>query len=301
MDIGLTAPTLARGDVRIGISGWSYAGWRGRFYPAGLPHRKELWYAARQFSSVEINGTFYGLLKPDDFARFHDETPEDFVFAVKASRFITHMLRGRNMGAPLSNFIASGLLRLRKKWGPTLWQFPERHAFDPATMEAFLKALPRDTDQAAWLARRYDERIRKGVWTRKLADIPLRHAVEIRSTSFAVPLFVQLLREYDVALVCADAVEWPLLLDVTSSFVYCRLHGSQELYVSGYDEEALDVWARRVRAWRIGREPRGGTRAGSAPVRRPRDVYIYFDNDAKVRAPVDAARLMEKTRRRAPA
>lgn len=146
-------------------------------------------------------------------------------------------------------------------------------------------------DQAAFVAKRHDDRPRKGFWTEKIIDAPLRHAIEIRSTSFAVPAFIDLLREQHVGLVVADTVDWPLLFDVTSDFVYCRLHGSQELYVSGYDDDALAVWARRVDAWANGREPRGGQRVGSAPTRAPRDVYVYFDNDAKVRAPADAEQL----------
>lgn len=279
------------GRVRIGISGWTYDRWRGTFYPQALAKSKHLAYASRQFDSIEINGTFYGLLSPDTFARFVDETPDDFVFAIKGSRFITHMLRARNLDTALPNFFASGLLRLGHKCGPLLWQFPERHVFDPAALAAFFTALPRDTDQAAWLARSHDDRPRKGTWTQKTVDAPLRHAIEVRSASFAVPGFVDLLREHDIALVCADTVSWPLLFDVTSDFVYCRLHGSQELYVSGYDDEALDTWARRVVAWSAGREPRGGQRVGTRPVARPRDVYVYFDNDAKVRAPPDARRL----------
>jgi uncharacterized protein YecE (DUF72 family) len=286
------------GDVRIGISGWTYEGWRGRFFPPRLPHKDELRYAAGRFRSIEINGTFYGLLKPDDFARFHDETPEDFVFAVKAPRFLTHMLRARDLGAAFSNFLASGVLRLGEKWGPMLWQFPQRHAFDADALLRFFRTLPRDTDQAAHLARGYDARITKGVWTRKIADAPLRHAIEIRNASFAVPAFVELLREHDVALVCADAVAWPLLFDVTADFVYLRLHGSQELYVSGYDDDALHAWAARVDAWAHGRVPRNAPRVSAAADRRPRDVYVYFDNDAKVRAPQDAHRLIELLRGR---
>ncbi len=284
--------------VRIGISGWTYDRWRGTFFPPRLARRGHLRYAAERFGSIEINGTFYGLLAPDAFAKFHDETPDDFVFAVKAPRFITHMLRARDLGAPLANFLASGVLRLGAKLGPMLWQFPERHAYDVAAFARFLAALPRDMDEAAHLARQHDDRPRKGTWTEKRVDGPLRHAVEVRSRSFEVRGFVDLLREHDVGLVVADAVDWPLLFDVTSDFVYCRLHGSEELYVSGYDDAALEVWARRVAAWAEGREPRGGRRVGSPAARRPRDVYVYFDNDAKVRAPVDAARLQQLVARR---
>ncbi len=234
------------------------------------------------------------MLKPDDFAKFYDETPADFIFAVKAPRFLTHLLRVRGIEPAFANFLASGVLRLGHKWGPLLWQFPARQRFDGLVLEQFFKTLPRDSDAAAWMARRHDHRVTKGTWTRKLTDVRLRHAIEIRNTSFCVPAFIELLREFDVALVAADAVEWPLLFDVTSDFVYCRLHGSDELYTSGYDDEALDVWARRVVAWAEGREPRGGTRIAGRPPRAPRDVFVFFDNDAKVRAPADALRLVEK-------
>ena len=192
--------------IRIGISGWTYDRWRGTFFPAALARRHHLRYAAEHFGSIEINGTFYGLMAPDDFARFHDETPDDFVFAIKGSRFITHMLRGRDVGTAMANFFASGVLRLGTKCGPFLWQFPERHVFDPAALARFFATLPRDMDQMAHLAAAHDERPRKGSWTQKRVDGPLRHAIEIRSESFAVPAFVDLLREHDVALVCADTV-----------------------------------------------------------------------------------------------
>ncbi len=281
------------GRIRIGLSGWTYDRWRGTFFPPGLAQRRQLRYAAEAFDSIEINGTFYGLLAPDDYARFVDETPDDFVFAVKGPRFITHMLRARNAETALANFFASGVLRLGAKCGPILWQLPERHVFEPESMARFLAALPRDMDQAAALAARHDDRPKKGFWTGKLVDAPLRHAIEIRSASFATPAFVAMLRELGIALVCADTVAWPLLFDVTSDFVYARLHGSEELYVSGYDDAALDDWARRAVAWSEGREPRGGRRVAGPPPAMPRDVYVYFDNDAKVRAPVDARRLVE--------
>lgn len=279
--------------IRIGISGWTYARWRGTFYPHDVPTTRWLRYAAERFDSIEINGTFYGLLAPADFAKFFDETPDDFVFAVKAPRFLTHMLRARDPGTAFSNFFASGVLRLGHKCGPFLWQFPERFRFDPVVLERFFRALPRDMDEAARLAAAHDDRPRKGTWTRKVVDGALRHAIEIRSETFCVPSFIELLREHDVALVVADTVAWPLLHDVTSDFVYCRLHGSEELYVSGYDDAALADWSRRAVAWAAGREPRGGRRVGTPPPRRARDVYVYFDNDAKVRAPADAMRLQE--------
>jgi uncharacterized protein YecE (DUF72 family) len=284
------------GKVRIGLSGWTYKGWRGVFYPPKLPQRRELEYAAGRFNSIEINGTFYGLQKPDAFARWRDETPGDFVFAVKGSRFITHMLKLKDPRQALSNFLASGLLRLGPKLGPILWQFPPQLRFDADRFETFLALLPKDTEAAAALARRHDARLEGRAWAAAEACQPLRHAFEIRHDSFRDQAFLDLLRRHGAALVCADTVDWPLLTDLTSDFVYCRLHGSQELYVSGYDAEDLDLWARRVRAWAAGQDPPDNHHAGAAgqSLRGGRDVYVYFDNDAKVRAPVDAAGLIER-------
>jgi uncharacterized protein YecE (DUF72 family) len=288
--------SAATGVVRIGISGWRYAPWRGRFYPAGLRQRQELSFAARRFPSIEINGTFYSLQRPESFGRWREETPDDFVFAVKGPRFITHMRRLRNVQVPLANFFASGVLRLGPKLGPILWQFAPAMKFDARLFDDFLSLLPRDTGEAARLATHHDAKLDARAWLTCDVDQPLRHAVEIRHDSFRTGAFIELLRRHDVALVCADTVAWPLLMDLTSDFVYCRLHGSEQLYVSGYDSGALDVWAQRVAAWARGREPRLADRVLPRTAPRPggRDVYLYFDNDAKVRAPVDAEALMSR-------
>ena len=281
------------GDVRIGISGWNYAGWRGLFYPPQLAHKRELAYAGKAFRSIEINGTHYSLKQPEDFARWAEETPEDFVFAVKGSRYITHMMKLRNPEAGLANFFAQGLLRLGPKLGPILWQFPSSFRFDPARIEPFLALLPRDTEAARKLGRRHDRRVAGRSWLKFDRKRRLRHAMEIRHESFVNPEFVALLRKYGVALVCADTVEWPLLMDVTSDFIYCRLHGSEQLYASGYDAKAIAAWSRRVVAWARGGEAPDGERASPRPAakRARRDVFVYFDNDAKVRAPFDAQAL----------
>jgi uncharacterized protein YecE (DUF72 family) len=294
--MNVSNPPKKFGEVRIGISGWRYKGWRGVFYPQGLPRRRELEYAARIFGSIEINGTFYSLQRPQTFARWADATPEDFVFAVKGSRYITHMLRLANIRKPLANFFASGVLRLGRKLGPILWQFPPQFRFDPKKIEAFFNLLPRDTATAQALARRHDKRVSGRSWLRVAEKFKLRHAMEIRHPSFVDPEFIKLLRRYDVALVCADTVSWPRLMDVTSDFVYCRLHGSEELYASGYDGKSLNQWAARVAAWARGGEPADAERASNepAPKRAARDVYVYFDNDAKVRAPVDAQGLIDR-------
>lgn len=220
------------------------------------------------------------------------------MFAVKGSRYITHMLKLRGIETALANFLASGLLRLGQKLGPVLWQFPPWFAFDADRLAAFFDMLPRDTDAAAAMARRHDKRLAGRAWTKTDARRKMRYAIEVRHESFRDPRFVRMLRKHDIGLVCADAVEWPLLMDVTSDFVYCRLHGSEELYASGYDNAALDTWAQRVAAWTSGREPEDAVRVdGPARSRRRRDVFVFFDNDAKVRAPADAAGLQERVTR----
>ena len=276
--------------MRIGISGWRYKPWRGVFYPKGLPQHRELAHASRIFRSVEINGTFYRLQKPEFFEQWAAATPEDFVFAVKGSRYITHMKRLKDPEEALARFFASGLLRLGPKLGPILWQLPPMFKFDAPRLETFFKLLPRDTAAAAALARTAKGRRRAA---ERVVERPIRHALEIRHDSFRDPAFIRLLRANDVALVCADTVEWPRLMDLTSDFTYCRLHGSEVLYVSGYDEAALQAWARRIVAWARGREPDDAERVidRPAPRRAARDVFVYFDNDSKVRAPFDAQRL----------
>jgi uncharacterized protein YecE (DUF72 family) len=282
------------GEVRIGVSGWRYAGWRKRFYPKGLTQREELAYMAQRMTSIEINGTFYALQRPESFAHWDAETPQGFRFAVKGPRFITHIRRLKEVEGALANFFASGVLALGAKLGPVLWQFPPNFRFEADRFGAFLDLLPHDTVAAAALARRHEPRMTGRTLLAADARRKLRHAVEIRNDSFAVPEFVRLLRRHRVALVCADSVAWPCLMDVTADFVYCRLHGSQELYASGYDDAALDAWAARVTAWAMGGEPDDATRviARPAPRRARRDVFVFFDNDAKALAPYDALNLI---------
>lgn len=290
---------LMGGEIRIGISGWRYPGWRGVFYPPKLPQRAELEFAARQFNSIEINGTHYSLQRCESFARWAEETPKGFVFAVKGSRYITHMKKLREIEDPLANFLAQGLLQLGKKLGPILWQFAPRFTFDFGKMEAFFRLLPQTMGEAACMACAHDPRLGDRAWTtveRGCAKLPMRHCVEIRHESFAVPEFVELLRTYKIGLVVADTVEWPLLMDVTADFVYCRLHGSEQLYASGYSDVDLDVWAKRVRAWVGGGDsPDGRFACGSGCEKvEGRDVFVYFDNDIKVRAPFDALQLRKR-------
>jgi uncharacterized protein YecE (DUF72 family) len=283
--------------IRIGISGWRYEPWRKVFYPADLAQHRELQFASRAFPSIEINGSFYSLQSPASYAAWHDAAPEDFQFSVKGPKYVTHLLRLRNVRKPLANFFASGLFNLRHKLGPLLWQFPPSLKFDPALFAAFFELLPRDTESALRLARGRDARMYGRSVLRIDANRPLRHAMEIRHESFATPEFISLLREHGIAMVVADtAGKWPLLEDVTADFLYLRLHGDKELYASGYTDAALERWAERIRAWERGREPRDARRAGPAlrGKQRPRDVFCYFDNDIKVRAPFDADRLRLK-------
>jgi uncharacterized protein YecE (DUF72 family) len=285
------------GTVRIGISGWTYAPWRGNFYPPGLLHADELSYASRQVETIEINGTFYGLQRPDAFARWHDETPEGFVFAVKGPRFITHVRRLREIETPLANFFASGVLRLEEKLGPVLWQFPASFRFSHERLDHFFALLPRDTEAAAALGDGRSEWLADRAWAKTAQRRELRHAIEIRHQSFLDPAFVALLRRHRVALVFADSVAWPYAEDVTADFVYLRLHGSEELYASGYSDEALDHFAARIKLWAAGRQPNDARRIAShadTAGQAAHDVYAYFDNDAKVRAPVDARSLRAK-------
>jgi uncharacterized protein YecE (DUF72 family) len=283
--------------IRIGISGWRYEPWRKIFYPQDLAQARELEFASRAFPTIEINGSFYSLQSPRSWSAWYAATPDDFVFSVKGPRYITHILRLKEIERPLANFFASGIFNLREKLGPILWQFPASMHYDPARFESFFELLPRDTAAAARLARRRDARMRGRTVLAIDRSRPLRHAVEIRHTSFLTPEFVAQLRRHNVALVVADtAGKWPYVEDVTADFMYLRLHGDKELYASGYTDAALDEWTRRIRAWSRGREPRGARRIGPASpdVAGSRDVYCYFDNDIKVRAPFDADRLMQK-------
>jgi len=291
---------VGKGCVRIGISGWRYAPWRGVFYPQALPQRCELSYASRVFSTIEINGSFYSLQSPQSYAAWYADTPADFVFAVKGPRFITHMKRLREVRRPLANFLASGVLELREKLGPILWQFPSSFRFEPERFGSFFGLLPRDTAAALRLARAREPHLHGRSSLAIDAVRPLRHAVEVRHESFRAPDFIALLRRHGIALVVSDTPgKWLQLQDVTADFLYLRLHGARQLYASGYTPAALDAWARRIRAWRAGREPRGGERASPqrARPRAARDVYCYFDNtDVKLRAPADAQSLARRLR-----
>jgi uncharacterized protein YecE (DUF72 family) len=267
----------------VGISGYDYKGWRGRFYPAKLPARQWLHYASRTFNSIELNGTFYSLKSPDVFGRWANEAPDDdFVYALKGGRFITHNLKLRNVETALGNFFASGVLALGRKTGPFLWQLPGTYRFDAERLDSFIRQLPVDSTEGEAIARQHDDRLRRGALVTAAERVTYRHGFEVRHPSYFTPEFYDLLRAHGGAFVIADtAGRYPYAEEVTADFVYVRLHGSRELYVSEYTDAELDVWAARVNQWRAQR----------------RDVYVYFDNDAKVHAPFDAMRLRERVGR----
>lgn len=286
-----------RGRIRIGISGWRYAPWRGAFYPEGLAQRRELEYASRQFPSIELNGSFYSLQRPEHYALWHRQTPPGFVFSIKGSRYITHIRRLREVEQPLAAFFAQGLFNLREKLGPLLWQLPPSLSFDEDLLERFLALLPRSTGDALKLARRRPARMAGRVRLAIDADRPLRHALEVRHDSFRNPALIKLLRRYQVAGVFADTAQrWPYFEDLTADFAYLRLHGDETLYASGYTGRALKTWAHRIDTWsRGGQVADAQTLSPAAPrPRKTRDVFCYFDNDVKVRAPADAHSLSQR-------
>jgi uncharacterized protein YecE (DUF72 family) len=270
--------------VRVGISGWRYPSWRGDFYPRGLPQRRELEYVGERMSTIELNGSFYSLQRPASYLRWSEAVPADVVFAVKGSRYITHMLRLRHVETAMANFFASGVLALGDRLGPILWQLPERQEFDAALIEDFLARLPRTTTAALAMAKTHDSRLDGRAWLETDAERPLRYALEPRAASFEDPAVPELLRRHDVALTVADtAGRWPAFGEPTAPFVYVRLHGAEDLYASGYTPAQLDGWAERIRDWR------DGVADGV-----PRDVFVYFDNDARGHAPHDALALASR-------
>jgi uncharacterized protein YecE (DUF72 family) len=277
-------------QIRIGISGWRFDGWRGTFYPEELTQKRELEFASRKLNSIELNGTFYSTQKPQSFQSWRKETPDDFVFSIKGSQFITHIRKLENVEGALANFLAQGMLCLGRKLGPILWQLPPQTSFNAEKIEAFLKLLPHTHKHAAAYASQRDEWMSGRCWLEVEEDLPFRHAMESRHKSFATPEYIELLRKYNVALVVADSVKWPVMMDLTADFVYCRLHGSDKIYPEGYSSEAIDTWAQRIVAWSRGEEVTDGKRIHSepGPKRDARDVFVYFDDDNKVRAPHDA-------------
>jgi uncharacterized protein YecE (DUF72 family) len=273
------------GAIRVGTSGWSYPHWRAIFYPPKLPARESLAFMASRFDTVEANGTFYSLVTPQIVDAWRACAPAGFVFAIKASRYVTH---GKKLGggvAPLANFFAQGILRLGERLGPILWQLPPSLPFSPDRARAFFDLLPRDVRDAERLARRHDQRLtgRCALRAPDGRDAPLRHALEVRHQSWLGEDALRILHEYDVALVAADtAGKHPASLERTASFAYVRLHGSRVLYASQYSDAELDEWARVARRW---------AHSGAT-------VFVYFDNDNRAYAPADAERLKARIERR---
>ena len=263
----------AKPHIRVGVGGWTFEPWRGTFYPADLTQKRELEYASRQLTSIEINGTYYGSQKPESFARWREETPDGFMFSLKGTRFTTNRRVLAEAGQSIERFLTSGVTQLKEKLGPINWQFLPTKQFDPADFEAFLKLLPASVE--GW---------------------PIRHVVEVRHASFCVPEFIALLRAYNVAVVLTDKDGFPEIPDVTAPFVYMRLQGASEAVATGYTATALDMWAGRARAWSA-----GGTPADMAPIggreKSPptsRDVFIYMINGFKPKAPAAAMALIER-------
>ena len=264
--------TTTPSTVRVGIGGWVFEPWRGTFYPDGLPQKRELEYAAQRLGSIEINGTYYGSQKPESFAKWREETPDDFVFALKGSRYITNRRVLAEAAPSIEKFITGGLTELKHKLGPINWQFMATKKFDPADFEAFLKLLPKSHD-----------------------GIALRHAVEVRHDSFRSPEFIALLREYGVAVITAADSEYTQIADVTAPFVYARIMGTKEAEPNGYSDGDLDQWVARARSWAKAEVPAGLETAGpAAPVGGPRDVFLYVISGDKVRNPVAAMALTQR-------
>lgn len=260
------------GSIRIGVGGWTFEPWRGPFYPEGLAQKRELEYAARLLTSIEINGTYYGSQKPESFRKWHDETPDGFVFSLKASRYCTNRRVLAEGGQSIEKFLTSGILELKDKLGPINWQFMATKQFDPADFEAFLKLLPKS-----------------------LEGRTLRHAVEVRHESFRNPDFIAMLRAYGVACIIAGDSDFPQIADVTAPFVYARIMGTEEAHSQGYADAALDLWAERARLWATGRVPPGLSHVVPPQADgQARDVFLYVISGHKVRNPAAAQALIAR-------
>ncbi len=264
----------------VGISGWTFPGWRGTFYPKDLTQKRELQYASRQLSSIEINGTFYSLQRPETFQRWSDQVPENFIFAVKAPQYITHIRRLKEVAEPLANFFASGLLCLRKKLGPILWQFPPNVMLKDDRFEKFLRLLPQDAKSASRLARKHGKKVEGRAFTKAQGDFKVRHAFEFRHKSFLNKDFVDLLREHNVAFVFAHegGERAPYTEDPTADFIYARLHGEGKRFKKGYPDREIAEWASKISHWN----------------RKGLDAFVYFSNEAKVYSPNGATKLLKK-------
>jgi uncharacterized protein YecE (DUF72 family) len=265
-------PSKPSGRIRIGVGGWTYEPWRGVFYPQGLTQKRELEYASQHLTSIEINGTYYGSQKPESFVKWRDETPENFVFSVKATRYATNRRVLAEAGPTIERFFNSGITELKAKLGPINWQFATTKRFEAKDFAAFLKLLPATVD-----------------------GLPIRHAVEVRHASFRDPAFIALAREHGVAVVIAGDSEYPQIADVTAPFVYVRIMGTSEGEAAGYAKADLDRWAERARSWAAGGAPPDlETVAPSVQHEIGRDVFLYVISGAKERNPAAAMALIER-------
>lgn len=268
----VNAPLVGSGEVRVGIGGWTFAPWRGTFYPDTLVQRLELEYASRKLTTIEINGTFYRAQKPETYAKWRSESPDGFVFALKAPRYVTDRRVLADAGPAITRFVQGGLAELGDRLGPINWQFPAHKAFEPDDFARFLAMLPHELDGQ-----------------------PLRHVVEVRHRGFACAAFVELVRRHGVAIVFTDSTDYPSFADLGTDFAYARLMRSDAKRATGYTSRELDAWTARARAWARGSEPEDLPRiAPSMPSATPRDVYIYFIGAAKVRNPAAAMALIER-------
>lgn len=267
------------GKPRIGISGWTFPGWAGTFYPEDLPKRRELEYASRKVNSIEINGTFYSLQRPTTFQKWYTETPADFQFAVKAPQYITHICRLKEVEEPLANFFASGLLCLKEKLGPILWQFPPNVMLKDDRFEKFLSLLPQNGNDAGIVAQGHTAKLEGREYVDPTGVGKVRHAFEFRHPSFLNKDFLQILSGYNVAFVCAHegGEKAPYLEKPTADFVYVRLHGEGKKFAKGYSEKTIAVWAKKIAAWN-----------------KSRDVFVYFSNEAKEFSPKGALSLLKR-------
>lgn len=284
---------MSNGVIRVGISGWTFAPWRGTFYPKGLLRQQELGFAAAHFRMLEATGSFYGLQRPETFRNWAEQVPAAFAFSVKAPRQITHVQRLQDIDAPLSAFCASGILHLGLHLGPVVWQLPANLGFDPKRIETFLGRLPRTVGEAARLAHQHEQQALPTCWPSGQDVRPLRHAIDVRHNSFACQSFVDLLRAHEVALVCDDTPGRAARMDLTSDFVYCRLRGST---AGDYDANALEAWIARSRTWAAGGEPVDAQRIAGKGKPRKRDVFLVLDTLNKLRAPVNALELSRRLR-----